>query len=244
MSRRAPGSRSRVAGPGAARRASATFRPPEAGRKWHQAQEEVGSRGQRPDKGEGQEIEDAQRCGRPQRDRLRFLQGHGLGHQLAQHRVHKADEHEPTPRARDWMGDSSPSAQGSDMGLDEAGQSRLAQPAQSQRRLALSGIRAHLDSFCRAHSSASPWRLCFGLAGEPALASLIEPMSDPWADGLNRHPVSGPGRGVRAQSALLHAVLGELVPKAVALQKTEPVALWAAAPLRVFYLLTFPLSGR
>jgi len=100
----------------------------------HQAQEEVGSRGQRPDKGEGQEIEDAQRCGRPQRDRLRFLQGHGLGHQLAQHRVHKADEHEPHAQGQRLDGDSSPSAQGSDMGLDEAGQSRLAQPAQSQRR--------------------------------------------------------------------------------------------------------------
>src|SRR6185295_8096152 len=31
-------------------------------------------------------------------------------------------------------------------------------------------------------------------------------------------------------------------PKALAIQLTEPVALWAAAPLRVFYYLAFPLT--
>ena len=38
----------------------------------------------------------------------------------------------------------------------------------------------------------------------------------------------------------LHAVLGELVPKAIALQKAELVALWAAIPLRIFAIITFP----
>jgi CBS domain containing-hemolysin-like protein len=38
----------------------------------------------------------------------------------------------------------------------------------------------------------------------------------------------------------LHAVVGELVPKAIALQKPEHVALWAAAPLRVFAIIMFP----
>ncbi len=40
----------------------------------------------------------------------------------------------------------------------------------------------------------------------------------------------------------LHTVLGELAPKALAIQMTEPVALWAAAPFRVFYTLAFPLT--
>jgi CBS domain containing-hemolysin-like protein len=38
----------------------------------------------------------------------------------------------------------------------------------------------------------------------------------------------------------LHTVLGELVPKSLAIQRTEPVALWTAAPLRVFYVVMFP----
>ncbi|MBC8132254.1 MAG: HlyC/CorC family transporter, partial [Deltaproteobacteria bacterium] len=40
----------------------------------------------------------------------------------------------------------------------------------------------------------------------------------------------------------LHTVVGELVPKALALQQTEPVALWTAVPFRIFYLVTAPFT--
>ena len=40
---------------------------------------------------------------------------------------------------------------------------------------------------------------------------------------------------------MLHTVLGELVPKSLAIQRTEPVALCMATPLRVFYVVMFPL---
>ena len=40
----------------------------------------------------------------------------------------------------------------------------------------------------------------------------------------------------------LHTVLGELAPKALAIQRTEPVALWAAVPFRAFYMVSFPVN--
>jgi CBS domain containing-hemolysin-like protein len=41
-----------------------------------------------------------------------------------------------------------------------------------------------------------------------------------------------------AAITFLHTVLGELAPKSLAIQCTEPVALWTATPLRVFCLYT------
>ena len=39
----------------------------------------------------------------------------------------------------------------------------------------------------------------------------------------------------------LHVTLGELVPKAVALQKREETALWVALPIEAVYILSYPL---
>jgi putative hemolysin len=39
----------------------------------------------------------------------------------------------------------------------------------------------------------------------------------------------------------LHVTIGELVPKAIALQKNEPTALWVALPVEAFYVVTYPL---
>jgi len=40
----------------------------------------------------------------------------------------------------------------------------------------------------------------------------------------------------------LHVVLGEMVPKCVAIRRTEPAALWTAPPLNLFHRLLFPLT--
>ena len=42
-----------------------------------------------------------------------------------------------------------------------------------------------------------------------------------------------------AAITFLYIVLGELAPQSLAIQCTEPVALWTATPLRVFYLVIF-----
>jgi CBS domain containing-hemolysin-like protein len=40
--------------------------------------------------------------------------------------------------------------------------------------------------------------------------------------------------------SFLHIVLGELAPKSLAIRRTEPVALWTAAPLYAFYWIMYP----
>ncbi len=77
--------------------------------------------------------------------------------------------------------------------------------------------------------------LALGWLGEPALAHLIEPLfrSIPggWSTGLTH------GAAVALAFLIitfLHVVLGELAPKAVALQRADDVALVVAAPLLLF----------
>jgi CBS domain containing-hemolysin-like protein len=86
--------------------------------------------------------------------------------------------------------------------------------------------------------------LGLGWIGEPALARLIEPIFK-W--------LSAPASEIAAHSiavtiaftviSVLHIVLGEQVPKAVAIVHPEPVALWVAAPLMVFtWLMAGPTA--
>jgi CBS domain containing-hemolysin-like protein len=110
-----------------------------------------------------------------------------------------------------------------------------------RRAWLLSGITGHLDSFLSANQfGITLTSLALGWLGEPALAVLIQPHLGSigrWTGLAVQSLALGVGF---ALITFVHAVLGELVPKALALQKTEPVALWAAAPLRVFYLVAFP----
>jgi magnesium and cobalt exporter, CNNM family len=77
--------------------------------------------------------------------------------------------------------------------------------------------------------------LALGWIGEPSLAHLIEPalhaMHLPWSLAV--------AHGIAVTVAFflityMHVVLGELAPKAIALQRPEVVALWTAGTLLVF----------
>jgi CBS domain containing-hemolysin-like protein len=77
--------------------------------------------------------------------------------------------------------------------------------------------------------------LALGWLGEPALAHLIEPVLEalhvPWSAAV--------AHGIAVAIAFFlityfHVVLGELAPKAIALQRPENVALWTAGPLLTF----------
>lgn len=77
-----------------------------------------------------------------------------------------------------------------------------------------------------------------GWIGEPALASLIQPLLDRIAG--KYAPTAAHGVAVALAFGLITAVtivVGELVPKGLALQKTEGTALWVAGPIRAFYLV-------
>jgi CBS domain containing-hemolysin-like protein len=85
--------------------------------------------------------------------------------------------------------------------------------------------------------------LGLGWLGEPALAALLQPLFESVHSAL---------RGFATHSAavvlalliitFLHVTFGELIPKNLALQTTDRIALWLAAPLIVFARLTRPFT--
>lgn len=82
--------------------------------------------------------------------------------------------------------------------------------------------------------------LALGWIGEPALARLIEPPFT-YIFGENSvllHTVSF----IIAFTIItfLHVVLGEIVPKSVAIAKAETMALYIARPLHIFWLIFYP----
>src|ERR1700694_1848977 len=83
--------------------------------------------------------------------------------------------------------------------------------------------------------------LSLGWLGEPVLARLFEGWIGSGAHGtIYAHTVAVALAFVMTTS--LHVILGELVPKSLALQRAERVALAVAAPMDVFLTITGPLT--
>jgi CBS domain containing-hemolysin-like protein len=83
--------------------------------------------------------------------------------------------------------------------------------------------------------------LGLGWVGEPFVAALLEPLFV--AAGMPEallHTVSF-AIGFLIFSSL-HIVVGEQVPKTMAIRRPEPMSLWVAWPLHVFYLVIWPLN--
>jgi putative hemolysin len=86
--------------------------------------------------------------------------------------------------------------------------------------------------------------LGLGWIGEPAVVTLIEPL----IGSLGFIPEATRGAITHTVSfaiafsfiTTLHIVIGELAPKSIALQRPEQTALWAAAPIHLFYLALRP----
>jgi CBS domain containing-hemolysin-like protein len=112
----------------------------------------------------------------------------------------------------------------------------LASRGHRRARMALE-ISRHLDAYLSANQlGITLASLALGWIGESAFARLLEPLIGPTAA---VHPIA-----VALSFAVitfLHTVVGELAPKSLAIQRTEPVALWTAIPLRVFYVVAFPV---
>jgi CBS domain containing-hemolysin-like protein len=120
-------------------------------------------------------------------------------------------------------------------------QARALADARGWRGRVLVGVHAHLDAYLSAcQLGITLASLGLGWVGEPAFARLLEPLFAHFGgvspDTL--HIVSF----VFAFTVIsfLHIVLGELAPKSLAIRRTEPVALWTAAPLYAFYWVMYP----
>jgi putative hemolysin len=82
--------------------------------------------------------------------------------------------------------------------------------------------------------------LTLGWVGEPLLAQIMQG----WVGDLPHVMIYAHGAAILIAFSLitcLHVILGELVPKSLALQRAEQVALAVAAPMDVFLTLTRPL---
>ena len=83
--------------------------------------------------------------------------------------------------------------------------------------------------------------LGLGWIGDPAVSALLEPLFKSMALSEEVIHTTSFLIGFVVFSSL-HIVLGEQVPKTFAIRKPEPVALWIAYPLHLFYRLTYPLN--
>ncbi|MGA7568304.1 MAG: hemolysin family protein [Terriglobales bacterium] len=84
--------------------------------------------------------------------------------------------------------------------------------------------------------------LALGWLGEPVLARLFES----WISSIPHATIYAHAIAVTVAFVLitcLHVTLGELVPKSLALQRAERVALAVAAPMDVFLTVTRPLTA-
>ncbi len=118
--------------------------------------------------------------------------------------------------------------------------------AGNRRAKSLERIQAHLDEYlsvCQVGITLASIGL--GFVGEPAFATLVFPL-------VKLVGLSGLAAGVTAHSisvalayllvSFLHIVIGELVPKSVAIRSTEKSALRTAFPMMVFrYVFILPI---
>jgi CBS domain containing-hemolysin-like protein len=82
--------------------------------------------------------------------------------------------------------------------------------------------------------------LALGWIGEPAFARLLEPLF--LSAGIPTDYIHLLAFGIAFFTiSFLHIVIGELVPKSMALQLPDSVSVWTAAPLYGFYWLMYPL---
>src|SRR3712207_5779149 len=121
---------------------------------------------------------------------------------------------------------------------------RLESMAEEGSRMA--GLALHLLDNLEAYLAACQLgitmaSLGLGWVGEPVVAALLEPLFR--LIGLSEallHTVSFITGFLIFSS--LHIVVGEQVPKTLAIRRAEPMSVWVAWPLHVFYLVCWPLN--
>jgi CBS domain containing-hemolysin-like protein len=83
--------------------------------------------------------------------------------------------------------------------------------------------------------------LALGWLGEPAVASLLEPVLIEYFP-MSEWLISSISIAIGFTIiTFLHIVLGELVPKSMAIQRTESLALFAVWPLYIFHKIGYPV---
>jgi CBS domain containing-hemolysin-like protein len=117
----------------------------------------------------------------------------------------------------------------------------LANEGSSAAKLAVR-IQANLESYLAAcQLGITMASLGLGWVGEPAVAAILEPLFTRLGLPDSMIHTTSFIIGFLLFSAL-HIVIGEQVPKTLAIRKAEPVSLWVAYPLHFSYLMAWPLT--
>jgi putative hemolysin len=133
----------------------------------------------------------------------------------------------------------------SEFSLVKVRKTRIDQLASEGRRVAktVQHQLIHLDNYIAATQlGITLASLALGWIGEPALSRLIQP----WFEKLSPSQSSTLAHSLAVAVSFslitgLHIVLGELVPKTIALQRSETTVLWVARPLYYFNRLFRPV---
>jgi hypothetical protein len=130
-----------------------------------------------------------------------------------------------------------------EFGLVKLRQTRVKALAASHgwRGQILAKVHSRLDAYLSAcQLGITLASLALGWIGEPAFARLLEPLF--LAAGVPTDYIHLLAFGIAFFTiSFLHIVIGELVPKSMALQLPDSVSVWTAAPLYGFYWLMYPL---
>lgn len=105
----------------------------------------------------------------------------------------------------------------------------------------LSNVHKHLDAYLSAcQLGITLASLGLGWIGEPAFAHLLEPILL-YMGIVSREIISVIAFFVAFSIiSFLHIVIGELMPKSLAIRQSEKVSVWTAIPLYGFYWLMYP----
>lgn len=105
----------------------------------------------------------------------------------------------------------------------------------------LAYVHKHLDAYLSAcQLGITLASLGLGWVGEPAFADLLKPIFKLLQ--IQSHELIEVISFIAAFSfiSFLHIVVGELMPKSIAIRQSEQVSLWTAIPLYSFYWIMFP----
>lgn len=117
----------------------------------------------------------------------------------------------------------------------------LVQQGNSRAELALKII-SSLDTYLSAiQLGITLASLALGWIGEPAMSSLLEPFIFAYFPGstLLLHTITVTIGFTFI--TLMHVVIGELIPKSLAIQKAESMLLWVVWPLYIFHKIGYPV---
>lgn len=105
----------------------------------------------------------------------------------------------------------------------------------------LASIHQHLDAYLSAcQLGITLASVGLGWIGEPAFAHVLTPLFE-WLGIFSKEVITILSFFIAFSFiSFLHIVIGELMPKSLAIRQSEKVSLWTAIPLYVFYWVMYP----